>query len=195
MLNKIWCFFILISIAFGFVTGNIETVNNSVFSSIENTMTLVIKMVGGMCFWSGIMNIAMNTTLQEKLKKLIKPINNIIFPKLDKKSKAYENISMNMATNMLGLGSAATPLGLKAVEELEKINANQDKISDDEIMFIAINTASLQVIPTNIITIRSSLGSNAPGDIILGVWFSSIIAFVSIIFITKFYLHIRSLKA
>jgi spore maturation protein A len=137
----------------------------------------------------------MNTTLQEKLKNFIKPMNNIIFPKLDKKSKAYENIAMNMATNMLGLGSAATPLGLKAVEELEKLNSSSDKLSDDEIMFIAINTASLQVIPTNIITIRSSLGSKSPGDVIMGVWFSSIIAFTFIIIITKIYLHIRRKKA
>ena len=191
MLNKIWCFFILISIVFGIGSGNIEAVNNSVFSSIENTMTLLIKMIGGMCFWSGIMEIAMHTSLQEKLKNLIKPINNFIFSKLDKNSLAYENISMNMATNMLGLGNAATPLGLKAVEELEKVNDKKDKLSDEEIMFIAINTASLQVIPTNIITIRSSLGSTAPGSIILGVWFSTVIAFISIIVITKIYLKIR----
>ena len=191
MLNKIWCFFILISIIFGIASGNIEEVNNSVFSSIENTMTLVIKMIGGMCFWNGIMQIAMATSLQERLKKLIKPINTIIFPKLNKNGEAYENISMNMATNMLGLGNAATPLGLKAIEELEKENTSPDKLSDEEIMFIAINTASLQVIPTSIITIRSSLGSQAPGDIILGVWFSTIVSFLAIIIITKIYLKLR----
>lgn len=191
MLNKIWCFFILISIFFGIISGNIEAVNNSIFSSIENTMTLIIKMIGGMCFWSGIMEIAMHTSLQEKLKNFIKPINNFIFSKLDKNSVAYENITMNMATNMLGLGSAATPLGLKAVEELEKMNNSKDKLSDEEIMFIAINTASLEIMPTSIITIRSSLGSSAPGSIILGVWFSSLITFISIIVITKIYLKFR----
>lgn len=191
MLNKIWCFFILISIIFGIVSGNIEAVNNSVFSSIENTMNLIIKMIGGMCFWSGIMEIAMHTSLQEKLKNFIKPINNFIFSKLDKNSVAYENIAMNMATNMLGLGSAATPLGLKAVDELEKMNNSKDKLSDEEIMFIAINTASLEIMPTSIITVRSSLGSNAPGDIILGVWFSSLITFISIVIITKIYLKFR----
>lgn len=162
MLSFIWCFFILISIIFGVGSGNIEAVNNSVFSSIENTMSIMIKLLGGMCFWSGIMEIAMHTSIQEKLKNLIKPINKIIFSKLDKDSLAYENITMNMATNMLGLGNAATPLGIKAVEELEKTNPYSDKLSDEEIMFIAINTASLQIIPTNIITIRSSLGSENP---------------------------------
>lgn len=191
MLNKIWCFFILISIIFGIASGNIENVNNSVFSSIENTMELLLQMVGGMCFWNGIMNVAMATSLQERLKKIIKPINTIIFPKLNKNGSAYENISMNMATNMLGLGNAATPLGLKAIEELEKENSSPNKLSDEEIMFIAINTASLQVIPTSIITIRSSLGSKTPGDIILGVWFSTIISFVAIIIITKIYLKLR----
>ena len=191
MLNKIWCFFILISIAFGIGSGNIEAVNNSVFTSIESTMTLVIKMMGGMCFWSGIMEIAKHTSLEEKLKKLIRPLNNFIFSKLDKNSLAYENITMNMATNMLGLGNAATPLGLKAVEELEKINQSPDQLSDEEIMFIAINTASLEIMPTSIITIRSSLGSTSPGSIILGVWFSSIVAFISIIVVTKIYLKLR----
>ena len=137
------------------------------------------------------MEIAMHTSLQNKLKNFIKPINNFIFAKLDKNSSAYENISMNMAKNMLGLGNAATQLGLKAVEELEKINDKPDRLSDEEIMFIAINTASLQVIPTSIITIRSSLGSTAPGSIILGVWFSTVVAFISIIIITKIYLKIR----
>ena len=191
MLNKIWCFFILISIAFGIGSGNIEAVNNSVFTSIESTMTLIIKMMGGMCFWSGIMEIAKHTSLEEKLKKLIRPLNNFIFSKLDKNSVGYENITMNMATNMLGLGNAATPLGLKAVEELEKINQSPDKLSDEEIMFIAINTASLEIMPTSIITIRSSLGSTSPGSNILGVWFSSIIAFISIILVTKIYLKLR----
>ena len=191
MLNKIWCFFILISIAFGIGSGNIEAVNNSVFTSIESTMTLIIKMMGGMCFWSGIMEIAKHTSLEEKLKKLIRPLNNFIFSKLDKNSLAYENITMNMATNMLGLGNAATPLGLKAVEELEKINQSPDQLSDEEIMFIAINTASLEIMPTSIITIRSSLGSTSPGSIILGVWFSSIVAFISIIVVTKIYLKLR----
>lgn len=162
MLNKIWCFFILLSIGFGIVSGNIEVVNNSVFTSIENTMDLSLKMIGGMCFWNGIMEIAMETTLQDKIRKLINPINRLIFPKLNPHSSSYENISMNMATDMLGLGNAATPLGLKAIEELEKENKSSKYLSDEEIMFIAINTASLQIIPTSIITIRSTLGSNAP---------------------------------
>lgn len=164
MLNKIWCFFILLSIGFGIVSGNIEAVNNSVFSSIENTMNLSLKMIGGMCFWSGIMEIAMNTSLQDKIRKLINPINRIIFPKLNPKGSSYENISMNMATNMVGLGNAATPLGLKAIEELEKENPSKKYLTDEEIMFIAINTGSLQIIPTSIITIRSTLGSAAPRE-------------------------------
>lgn len=162
MLNKIWCFFILLSIGFGIVSGNIEAVNNSVFSSIENTMNLSLKMIGGMCFWNGIMRIAMETSLQDKIRNLINPINRLIFPKLNPKSSSYENISMNMATNMVGLGNAATPLGIKAIEELEKENPSKKYLTDEEIMFMAINTGSLQIIPTSIITIRSTLNSSAP---------------------------------
>ena len=162
MLNKLWCFFILLSIGFGIVSGNIEAVNNSVFSSIENTMDLSLKMIGGMCFWNGIMEIAMQTSLQNKIRNLINPINRFIFPKLNPRSASYENITMNMATNMVGLGNAATPLGLKAIEELEKENPSSKYLTDEEIMFMAINTGSLQIIPTSIITIRSTLGSTVP---------------------------------
>ena len=92
---------------------------------------------------------------------------------------------------MLGIGNAATPAGIKAMEEMEKDNPHEKKLSDNMVMFLAINTASLQLIPTNIISIRNSLGSANPGEIITSVWFSSFLTFVSIIFITKIYLVLR----
>ena len=144
-----------------------------------------------MCFWCGIIKIISETSLQQRLKKIILPINKLIFKNLDEKSEAYENISVNMVTNMLGIGNAAAPAGLKAVDELEKINPHKDKLSDEMFMFIAINTASLQLIPTNVIAIRNSLGSTKPSGIIFGVWFSSFLTFISIIFLCKIYLKIR----
>ena len=152
---------------------------------------MVINMFGSMCFWCGIIAIISETSLQEKLKKFISPLNQKIFKNLEKNSKAYENISVNMVTNMLGIGNAATPAGLKAVDELEKVNPYKDKLSDEMIMFIAVNTASLQIIPTNVITIRNSLNSENPSGIIVAVWFSSILTFISIIILTKLYLKIR----
>jgi len=191
MINKIWCFFIIISVIFSLINGNINQLNESIFSSIDNTTEMVIKMFGSMCFWCGIIKIISETSLQEKMKKIIAPMNRKIFKNLDEKSEAYEYISVNMVTNMLGIGNAATPAGLKAVDELEKCNKYKDKLSDEMIIFIAINTASLQIIPTNVIAIRNSLNSENPSGIILGVWFSTVLTFLSIIILTKVYLKLR----
>ena len=140
------------------------------------------------------MNIITNTSIQDKLQRAIKRLNNFLFPKLNQKEKAYHFISLNMVTNLLGLGNAATPAGLKAIEEMNMENKDNKELSDEMIMFIAINTASLQLIPTNVITIRSSLNSENPGGIIFGVWFCSIITFLSIVLLTKMYLKIRKRK-
>ena len=125
------------------------------------------------------------------LSKLLKPIAKLIFPKIDLESEAGKNIAMNMTTNILGLGNAATPCGLKAIEELQKDNLNKDKLSNNMLLFILINTASIQLIPTTIISIRSGLGSNNPSCIIIGVWFSSIIAFTSMLIIVKTYIKLK----
>ena len=191
MLNKIWCFFIVIAIVFSLINGTYTQVNNSIFIGIEDTVTLIISFVGSISFWNGIMNIIQNTSLIDKLKKILSPLIKLIFPKIDLESEAGKNIAMNMTTNILGLGNAATPCGLKAIEELQKDNLNKDKLSNNMLLFILINTASIQLIPTTIISIRSGLGSNNPSCIIIGVWFSSIIAFTSMLIIVKTYIKLK----
>ena len=194
MLNYIWCFFILIAVFYSIIMGNFPEVNNSIFSSIQSTVELCVSLLGAMCFWSGIMNIIANTSIQQKLQKAIKPINNFLFPKLNKDSKAYHFISLNMVTILLGLGNAATPTGLQAMEEMNKDIKEEKELSDEMIMFIAINTASLQLIPTNVITIRSSLNSENPAEIVVGVWFCSIVTFIAIVLLVKIYLKLRKRK-
>ncbi len=194
MLNYIWCFFILIAVFYSIIMGNFPELNNSIFSSIQSTVELCVSLLGAMCFWSGIMNIIANTSIQQKLQKAIKPINNFLFPKLNKDSKAYHFISLNMVTNLLGLGNAATPTGLQAMEEMNKNIKEEKELSDEMIMFIAINTASLQLIPTNVITIRSSLNSENPAEIVVGVWFCSIVTFIAIVLLVKIYLKLRKRK-
>ena len=191
MINFIWCFFIIISFIFSIFSGNLDGINQSIFSSINDTVKFIINMFGSMCFWCGIIKIISETSLQEKMKKIILPINKKIFKNMDEKSIAYEKISINMITNMLGIGSAATSAGLKTIDELEKANSNKYELSDEMIMFIAINTASIQIIPTNVIGIRNSLNSQNPSGMIIGVWFSSILTFISIIILTKLYLKLR----
>ena len=189
MLNKIWGIFIIIAISYGFFSGNIEYVNNSLFESIESTTNFIIKMAGNICFWTGIMKILSNTTILEKIKKIINPIIKLIFPEIDKKSKAYDEISMNVVSNIVGLGNAATPCGLRAMEEMQKENDDKLRLSKSMLKFMLINTASIQLIPTTIIAIRTSLGSTKPSSIVFGVWFASIITFISIIIISKIYIR------
>lgn len=191
MINKIWCFFIFIAIIFGFINGSYEEVNNSIFSSINSTIELIFTLFGSMCFWNGIMNIVKNTSLINKIKNILNPLIKFLFPDLSKESEAYKNISINMASNLIGLGNASTPAGLKAMKELQKENKNKKTLSKNMILFMLINTASIQLIPTTIISIRMSLGSKNPSGIILGVWFASLSSFLFIIFITKIYFKFR----
>lgn len=189
MLNKMWGIFIIIAISYGFFSGNIEYVNNSLFESIQNTTTFVLNLIGNICFWTGMMKIVGSTSILNKIKRIIEPVIKWIFPEVEKDSDGYNNISMNIVSNLIGLGNAATPCGLKAMEEFQKKNNNRDKLSDSMIKFMLINTASIQLIPTTIISIRTSLGSQKPSSIIFGVWFASIISFISIVIISKIYLR------
>lgn len=189
MLNKLWCFFILIAIVFSLVVGSYEAVNNAIFNSIDNTKNLVLTLFFNICFWSGIINIIKNTSMIDKIKKILKPLLKFIFPKLNENAEVFEDISMNVVSNLLGLGNASTPAGLKAMEELQEKNSSKDRLSDEMLLFILINTASIQLIPTNIIGIRMGLNSENPTRIILGVWVSSIITFSFIILFTKIYIR------
>lgn len=189
MLNKIWCFFILIAIIFSFFSGSYMEVNNSIFKSIDTTKNLIFTLLFNICFWSGIINIVKNTTLINRIKRFLKPILKLIFPKLDENSEVFEDISMNVVSNLLGLGNASTPAGLKAMEKLQEHNLDKKRLSNEMLLFILMNTASIQIIPTNIIGIRMGLGSENPTGIIFGVWISSIITFLFIIMFTNFYIR------
>lgn len=131
------------------------------------------------------MKIANKTKFIAFIIKVLEPINKVLFPKINKETPAYKNITMNMVSNMLGLGNAATPLGITAMKELQKENKNKDKLSSEMKMFILINTASIQIIPTTVIAIRTSLSSTRPTSIIVPVWITSIVAFSSVVIIMK----------
>lgn len=179
MLNKIWPFFIIISFVYSIYTGNISNVNNAIFSSAEQTVSLCITMLGTLCLWNGIMNIAVKTSLINKLTKFLKPFIIFLFPDLKNDKKVSKEVSMNMIANILGLGNASTPLGLKAISSMQEKNKDKSTLSNSMAMFILINTASLQIIPTTVIAIRSSLGSINPSKIILAVWVATIAAFLT----------------
>lgn len=181
MLNKIWPFFIIISFAFAIYSGNISNINSAIFSSAEQTVELCLTLLGTLCLWNGIMNIALNTSLIKKLTKFLKPLISFLFPDLKNDKKISEQVSMNIVANILGLGNASTPIGLKAISSMQEKNNDKTTLNNSMAMFILINTASLQIIPTTVIAIRSSLGSNNPSKIILAVWVATIAAFLTAI--------------
>ena len=137
------------------------------------------------------MNIVKNTSLIDRINFFVNPIIKFLFKDIDKNTNCYKNISMNITSNLLGLGNSATPCGLKAIEDMQKENKLKNKLSNNQILFILINTASIQIIPTTIMSIRASLESKNPSVIITSVWFSSIITFIAMICIAKIYLNCR----
>ena len=185
MLNLVWPIFIIISFSYAIFSGNLQSLNTSIFDSVESAVNLSITMLGTICLWSGIINIANHTKIIQIINKLLKPVIKFLFPEIKYNQKAQNEISMNMIANILGLGNAATPLGLKAMETLQKENKNKNELSNSMIMLIVLNTASIQLIPTTIIAIRSSLNSKNPTAIIFPVWIATICAAITGITVTK----------
>ena len=179
LLNIVWPFFIIISFSFAIFSGNLEKLNTSIFESTESAINLTINLLGTMCLWSGIMKIANNTKIIDALSKILSPLIKLLFPELKNNKKIQKEISMNMIANILGLGNAATPLGLKAMQSMNKENRDKDKLTDSMMMFIVINTASIQIIPTTVIAIRNSLGSENSTSIVFPVWLATIFAAIT----------------
>ena len=185
MLNILWPIFIILSVIYGLIYGKADEINNGMFESLSDAIELSITFLGTISLWNGIMEICKKTSLMDKLTGFLKPFINFLFPELKKNETAKQEISMNMIANILGLGNAATPLGLKPMKTMQKENPKKDTLSNSMMMFIVINTASIQLIPTNVIAIRTSLNSENPTSIIAPVWIATIIAAVIGIFFTK----------
>ena len=192
MLNKIWPIFLIISFIFAIFSGRLPEVNNSIFESTSGAIELVLTLIGTMCLWCGIIKIAMETSLVNKLIKLLKPILKKLFPEINEKDEVHKEISMNIIANLLGLGNAATPLGLKAMKSLQKTNRNKDELSNSMAILIVLNTASIQLIPTTVIAIRTTLGSNNPTEMLVPIWIATIVAATSAILSAKIFIKILS---
>ena len=191
MLNILWPVLIIISYIYAIISGNVEKVNNAVFEYTEITVNLLLTLLGTMCLWNGLMEIASNTKLIQRLTKLLNPIVNFLFPQNKDDKKIHEEISMNMVANLLGLGNAATPLGLKAMRSMQEKNKNKERLTDDMATFIILNTASIQIIPTTVIAIRMSLGSTEPTKIIFAVWVSTVCAAFIGLLVTKICIKLK----
>lgn len=166
MMNKIWCFMILAGLIVGSFNGKITTLSDTILSSSKEAIELCILMFGIVGLWSGLMNIALSLGITTRLQKLLTPFLTFLFPNL-KNQKAKGYISTNIVANILGLGWAATPSGLKAMEELQKDNPDKNTATNEMCSFLILNISSLQLIPINIIAYRSQYGSVNPSKILI----------------------------
>lgn len=166
---------IALSFVFALASGNSAAMSESIMDSASEAVTLLISISGMLCVWSGFMRIAKDCGLIDKLSRLCAPLLRRLYPDVEIESDAFRYISMNISANLLGLGNAATPLGLNAMKELKKQNPT-DVASDSMLTFVLMNTASIQLLPTTVAALRKSYGSQHPFDILLCVWITSALA-------------------
>lgn len=194
MVNYIWVFMILISLGFAMVNGTMAEVNEAVFTGAKEAITLSIGLISILVFWLGMMRIAEDSGLLSKLSALFKPFISKLFPEVPPSHPAMGYILSNMIANMFGLGNAATPLGIKAMEELKDLNDGKSEASRSMITFLAINTASITLIPTTVIAIRMNYDSANPTDIVGPTLVATAVSAFAAILIDRFFYYRRSKK-
>lgn len=167
MINKIWGFFIVVGILFTLFFGDVTSLNDTILTSASSGVKMVLDLIPILVLWSGIMKIAEKSGVLDNISKLFRPLLSKLFPTLKKDSKALGYITSNIAANALGLGSAATPFGLKAMESMQKENDKKDTASDAMITFLVLNTSGVTIIPTTVIALRLMHKSNSPEEIII----------------------------
>lgn len=164
MINYLWGIFFIVGIIYSFISYT--NIGNVMLGASKDAIDLIMNMIPVMCLWLGIMKIAEVSGLLDKLSNLLKPFLKIVFPELKTEDEALKYISVNIVMNMLGLGNAATPFGLKAMKKLQEINKNKDVASRSMITFLVINTSSVTIIPTTTITLRMLHNSINPLEIV-----------------------------
>jgi spore maturation protein A len=185
MLNYIWTVMLLSGFAIGVLNGRIEAVTNAALSSAGRAVELGIGLLGIVCLWSGLMKIMEKSGLVDIIAKLARPVLKPLFPQIRDNGKALGAVVLNLAANFMGLGNAATPLGIKAMIELQKANGKKDTASDAMCMFLVLNTSAIQLIPSTVIALRNDAGSAAPAEITTCVWFASVCATLTGVFMAR----------
>lgn len=185
MINYIWTALLFIGIVTAAFNGRMKEVTEAVFASAKTSVEIAIGLIGVMALWLGLMKIAEEAGAVRLFSKAIHPILKRLFPEIPKGDKAMGSIAANIAANMLGLGNSATALGLKAMEDLQLLNPYKDRASNAMCMFLAINTASVTLVPATIIGIRAAAGSSNPAEIIFTTLFASAAATTTAIIAAK----------
>ncbi|WP_342432176.1 nucleoside recognition domain-containing protein [Neobacillus sp. FSL H8-0543] len=194
MVNYIWVFMTVVGIIFALINGTMEEVNKAIFVGAQEAVTLCIGLISILVFWLGMMRIAEESGLLVKLTKLFRPLVRRLFPEVPANHPAMGYILSNMISNMFGLGNAATPLGIKAMEELKHLNGGKNSASRSMVTFLAINTASITIIPTTVIAIRMNYNSASPTEIVVPTLIATVISMLGAVMIDRYFYNRRSRK-
>lgn len=186
MVNIIWIVFIISGIIFGLITNNMTLVNNTIMESATKSLDMIIKIFPVLALWMGLMNIASKSKLLDKLSRLLSPLLTKLFPEIPKNHESLSLIASNIIANMFGLGSAATPFGLKAMESLQTLNKKKDTATRSMITFLVINTSGVTIVPTTIISMRLMHGSAEPTKIVLACLISTACSTIGGIVVDRF---------
>jgi spore maturation protein A len=184
-MNLVFVLLFVVALVAGALHGDVRAVGQGAFDGAGQAVTLAIGLVGAMSLWLGLLKIAEKAGLVEKLARLAQPVFRPLFRDVPDGHPAISAMLLNMAANALGLGNAATPLGLKAMEELEKLNPNPGTATNAQVLFLAINTASIQLVPTTVIALRASAHSSDPAGILLPTLISTACALTAGIVLAK----------
>lgn len=188
-MNYLWGGMLLTGIVYGVLTGNVKDITDAVLASSREAITLCFTMFGIVAFWSGLMEVAVDAGIMKGMTRLLKPVMGFLFPKIPKDHPALTSISANFVANILGLGWAATPAGLRAMSELAHLEKERGKLtdvaSDEMCTFLVINISSLQLIPVNIIAYRSQYGSVNPAAIIAPAILATLVGTLVAVFFCK----------
>ena len=183
MINYLFASFFIIGIIYSLITNNL-TISSEMLLATKTGLDLIISVIPIICLWLGIMNIAKKSGLLDKVAKLLTPILTIIFPEIPKNHPVNGSIMMNLAANMLGIDNAATPLGLKAMSQLQELNPKKDTASNSMIMFLVLNTSGLTLIPVSIMVYRAQMGAADPSDvfipILIATFFSTLVGILAV---------------
>lgn len=186
MMNYIWAFLIVASFISSIITGKVSDFSQALIQGGQDAVSLLLKLVSMLCLWGGIMEIAEQSGITKLLGKAMMPFLKRIFPTLKSEAYALEAISMNITANILGLGNAATPLGLEAMRRLQKLNSSSQTASDEMVVFVVMNSAAMHIIPTTVATLRAQYASENPMEILPASLLTSACALTVAVTVAKF---------
>jgi spore maturation protein A len=186
-MNFVWLLLIALAVAAAIFKGTMGAVSDAAFASANTAVQLAIGLVGGMTLFLGLMRVAQDAGLVQALARALRPVLKWLFPGVPEDHPALGSIALNMGANMLGLGDAATPMGLKAMQDLQELNPDKDTATDAMCMFMALHSSSIQLIPVIVISLRAAAGSKNPSEIIIPTLLGTLCAALVAVFASKLF--------